>query len=61
MAHKVNIKLSIPREMYVQMKHHTEIDWNEAAISGIVKQLAASGVIIGRKSHQNPKLNHHKL
>ena len=49
MAHKVNITLSVPREMYDQMKQHPEIKWSEAARKGIVEQLAVVGGIISGK------------
>ncbi len=49
MAHKVNITLSVPREMYEQMKRHPEIKWSEAARRGISEQLAVVGGIISGK------------
>ena len=39
MAHKVNITLSIPKEIYERMKKHPEIKWSEAARIGINLQL----------------------
>ena len=49
MAHKVNITLSVPREMYEQMKKHPEIKWSEAARRGITEQLAVVGGAISGK------------
>ena len=49
MAHKVNITLSIPRDMYEQMKKHPEFKWSEAAREGIRNRLAGVGGIISGK------------
>ena len=49
MAHKVNITLSIPKELYDQMKMHQEIKWSEAARRGIIRQLAEVGGVINGK------------
>ena len=49
MAHKVNITLSVPRELHEQMKKHPEIKWSEAARNGIVQQLAKVGGMISGK------------
>ena len=52
MAHntnKMNITLSVPRELYEQMKKHPEIKWSEAARQGITEQLAAVGGLISGK------------
>lgn len=43
MAQKVNITLSIPRELHEQMKIHPEIKWSEAARQGIRQQLSLVG------------------
>ena len=49
MAHKVNITLSVTKELYEQMKQHPEIKWSEAARKGIIGQLAAVGGTISGK------------
>ena len=49
MAHKVNITLSVTREIYDEMKKHPEIKWSEAARKGITQQLARVGGIISGK------------
>lgn len=61
MESEVKIRLSIPQEMYEQMKQHPEIDWNEAAVREISKQFAAAGITAEVKGRQNPKPKHHKL
>lgn len=48
-AGKRNITLSVPREMYEQMKQHPEIKWSEAARKGIVETLMDVGGIISGK------------
>lgn len=49
MAHKVNITLSVPKELYNQMKQHPEIKWSEAAREGIRSRLIGAGGIINGK------------
>ena len=49
MAHKMNITLSVPRELYDQMKQHPEIKWSEAAREGIKQQLIKAGGAISGK------------
>lgn len=52
MAHKVikrNITLSVPLEMYEQMKGHPEIKWSEAAREGIAEQLIEVGGVVNGK------------
>ncbi len=49
MAHKANITLSVPREMYEEMKRHPEIKWSEAAREGIRNRLVLAGGIISGK------------
>lgn len=61
MRNRVKVRLGISEDIYKQMKQHPEVDWNEAAINGIVAQFAAAGITIGRKGRQNPKPNHQKL
>ena len=48
-ANKKNITLSVPGEMYEQMKKHPEIKWSEAARKGITEQLTAVGGAISGK------------
>ena len=48
-ANKMNITLSVPRELYEQMKKHPEIKWSEAARQGITAQLAIVGGVISGK------------
>ena len=53
MAHKVNkknITLSVPVELYEQMKRHPEIKWSEAAREGIAEQLMEVGGIVNGKA-----------
>ncbi|MBI2176074.1 hypothetical protein HYU40_01835 [Candidatus Woesearchaeota archaeon] len=55
MAQKmVKIRLGISQRMYRQMKQHPEVNWNDAAISGIAERFAAEGIILGGKSRQKP-------
>lgn len=49
MAHKKNITLSVPLEMYDQMKKHPEIKWSQAAREGIAEQLMEVGGIVNGK------------
>jgi len=46
MAH---ITLSVPDEMYAEMKKHPEIKWSEAAREGIKRRLAIAGGVISGK------------
>ena len=55
MAH---ITLSVPDEMYAEMKKHPHIKWSEAARQGIRQQLSGlKGVISGKEllSRLNPE------
>jgi len=46
MAH---VTLSIPDELYEEMKKHPEIKWSEAAREGIKKQISQLGGVVSGK------------
>ncbi len=48
-AGKRNITLSVPVEMYDQMKQHPDIKWSEAAREGIWRKIAEAGGIVSGK------------
>ncbi len=52
MAHNVNkrnITLSVPLEMYEQMKEHPDVKWSEVAREGIRNRLVTEGGVISGK------------
>ncbi|MBI2144825.1 hypothetical protein HYU18_00720 [Candidatus Woesearchaeota archaeon] len=49
MAHKANITLSIPKELYDQMKKHPDVKWSEAAREGLWRKITEVGGIISGK------------
>ncbi len=42
--------MSVPAEMYEQMKQHPDVKWSEAARRGIMEKLAEVGGVISGKA-----------
>jgi len=50
MIHMAHITLSIPDELYKEMKKHSDIKWSEAARRGIINKLVEiRGVVPGKE------------